>query len=604
MLGAFHRARSFESAVLINRLIPKYPSLLIIGIVIVAVGLFILLASRDALIAVWVNKFFDSETGDGLFKAAQQADQALGHTLSIWFFFGLSFIMLGIGFAIATIVQNLRITGANYLTAYSSAGVAGTPGEQPTEPWFGRWFPRLMFSGIAVMIFFFLLTLWWDANVLRLVDFQVDGRTSGALYYNSLMTDGVLGAIISSGQFLAMGLLIFGILTGLATIIWNLSYQSTALSVLTRRALGRGLEGVLPDLPRPHVPTTLLWAGGAGFALVAIGMPLGFIHAGFIGWELGRVFEGSTPEAAMRLAGAFERIVNPIIFMGLATLFFTIALLLLNIVRWLRDLREHFGETVAEASDGAVPVPVVEETLFVTKLVLPLAIFGILVMGFFFFTMTAVRELNFNNLITLQLADEPFQSALRFDRVIAPIIGATRFIGITSIMLAIGLALVTIVVNLRATALLLPTGFSTLITRAQGQQPEDEDLTVYEPMALAPWNLFFPLAVGVIVAISATLPVVILLAIFIHRRLGEMFAGLAGPGIVSDKFETAFWATNLFGASWQPWMLAGMGLILFAIGGFFSTIVGFVMARRLIITEGTEAISTAIAPASAEQEDQ
>ncbi len=38
-----------------------------------------------------------------------------------------------------------------------------------------------------------------------------------------------------------------------------------------------------------------------------------------------------------------------------------------------------------------------------------------------------------------------------------------------------------------------------------------------------------------------------------------------------------------------------MGLILFAIGRFFSTVVGFVVARRVIITEGTNAISAAIA---------
>jgi len=84
----FRSSRSIEGDVLINRLIPKYPTFMIIGIFIVAVGLFMLLASRDALIAVWINKFFDGETGDGLFKAAQQADQALGHTLSIWFFLG------------------------------------------------------------------------------------------------------------------------------------------------------------------------------------------------------------------------------------------------------------------------------------------------------------------------------------------------------------------------------------------------------------------------------------------------------------------------------------------------------------------------------------
>ncbi len=82
-----------------------------------------------------------------------------------------------------------------------------------------------------------------------------------------------------------------------------------------------------------------------------------------------------------------------------------------------------------------------------------------------------------------------------------------------------------------------------------------------------------------------------------------MFAGLAGPGVVSDKFETAFWATNLLGASWQPWMLAGMGLILFAIRRFFSTIVGFVVARRVIITEGTDAISTAISTGRTEPEE-
>ncbi len=119
---------------MINRLIPKYPTFLIIGIVIVAVGLFMLLASRDALIAVWVDKFFDGETGDGLFKAAQQADQALGHTLTIWFFLGMSFIMLGIGFAIATIVRNLRATGASILPSTWGPVPSCWPGSA-AAPW-------------------------------------------------------------------------------------------------------------------------------------------------------------------------------------------------------------------------------------------------------------------------------------------------------------------------------------------------------------------------------------------------------------------------------------------------------------------------------------
>ena len=40
---------------MIERLIPKYPTFLVIGLVIVAVGLFVLLVGRDVLISVWVD---------------------------------------------------------------------------------------------------------------------------------------------------------------------------------------------------------------------------------------------------------------------------------------------------------------------------------------------------------------------------------------------------------------------------------------------------------------------------------------------------------------------------------------------------------------------
>ena len=340
---------------MIERLIPKYPAFMVIGMVIVAVGLFVMLVSRDVVIALWVDKFFGGESAGDLSNTARTADLALAHTQSIWMFLGLSFIMLGIGFAIATIVQNLRVTGARYRAAYYSAGVAGTPEVFPAEPWFGRWFTSLIFAGIAVMVFFFLVTVWWAINAIGL-EFNPDGSISGASNHAYLMIEQVLGVIIFSGKFLAMGLLIFGILTGLGSIIWNLSYQAVGLPMLTRRALGRGLDDVPPLRPQPQVPTALLSVGGAAFTIIAVSMVLGVIHAGLVGWQFGRIFEGTIPETVTRYAGAFERIVNPLIFMGLAALFFTIALLLLNIIRWLRDLRLHFGEAVAEASDGAVPV--------------------------------------------------------------------------------------------------------------------------------------------------------------------------------------------------------------------------------------------------------
>ena len=75
---------------MIERLIPKYLTFLIIGLAIVVSGFFILVAGREVLISIWVDKLFDGESDTGLFKAAQTAEQAIGHTLTVWFFFGLT----------------------------------------------------------------------------------------------------------------------------------------------------------------------------------------------------------------------------------------------------------------------------------------------------------------------------------------------------------------------------------------------------------------------------------------------------------------------------------------------------------------------------------
>lgn len=583
---------------MIERLIPHYPAFLVTGLVIVASGLFLLMAGQDALIAVWVNKFFNGESEQSLFKAAQTAEKVIDHTLTVWFFLGLSFIKLGIGFAIATIVRNLRATGRLSLDAFSSAGLPEAESSRWDEPWFGRYFTRFLISGILLVGFFFLLTLWWDANLILLKSAEFGGRTAGAAYNTYIMTERVLSAVIGGGKFLGEGLLIFGILTGLATIVWNLSFQAHALPELTRRALRLDGTNQGAELPRPYLAGTLVKLGIAGLVVVSLATPLAFIRAGFIGWALGRQFQGSVSETAIRLEGVFSRTIDPVTTMGLGILFFTIAFLLLSIIHWLREQRRGFGEAVADLSHGAVSRPVVEPPLWPTRLVSPLAVFGIFVVGFFLFTMTGVHSLNFNTVLSFQFAgatdNQLYQSALRLDRVLGPIITSTRMIGIASIFLAIGLALVTIVINLRATALLLPAGFSKLIVVARGERPEADDLTVYQPMDLAPWNLFWPLLLGALVVVSGALPIGILQGWSIHRMLGEQFAGAGTLGATSDLFESAFLATNLLDASLVPWMLFGMGIILFSVGRFFSTIVGFVEARRMVTAEGTEAIAEAL----------
>ena len=82
--------------------------------------------------------------------------------------------------------------------------------------------------------------------------------------------------------------------------------------------------------------------------------------------------------------------------------------------------------------------------------------------------------------------------------------------------------------------------------------------------------------------------------------LGEQFTGAGTLGATSDLFESAFLAANLFDASLVPWMLFGMGIILFSVGRFFSTIVGFVEARRMVTAEGTEAIAEALGSSQTE----
>ena len=82
--------------------------------------------------------------------------------------------------------------------------------------------------------------------------------------------------------------------------------------------------------------------------------------------------------------------------------------------------------------------------------------------------------------------------------------------------------------------------------------------------------------------------------------LGEQFAGAGVAGATSDLFESSFLASNLFGASLTPWMLFGMGIILFSVARFFTTIVGFVEARRMVMVEGNQAIADAVASPTAE----
>ena len=365
---------------MIDRLMPKYALFLIVGFIITGTSLLLFTAGRDALIVVWANKLFDGDTGT-TFKAAQTADKVIGHTLTVLLFVGLSFIKLGIGLAIATIVRNLRATGQATLDTYSAAGVVEAETSAFTEPWFGRYFTRFLVGGMGVVLFFFVVALWWDANLVFLKRAEFAGQTTGAAYETYLMTERILDPVIGAGKFVGEALLILGIAMGLATMIANLSFQSRSLPALTRRAIGTGEAGGAYGPARPIVPDALVKLGIAGAVIMAVALPLAFVRAGFIGWALNRQFDGLVSPLALRVEGILGRTIDPLINLGLGMLFFTIAFLLLAIMGWLREQRQGFGMAVADLSDGAIPRPSVETSLWPQRLVAPLAIFGMFITG-------------------------------------------------------------------------------------------------------------------------------------------------------------------------------------------------------------------------------
>ena len=339
-------------------------------------------------------------------------------------------------------------------------------------------FTKFLFAGI-VILGFFLLTLWWDVNIVFLKNAEFDGRTTRFAYEAYLMIERVLWAVIFGCKFLGEAFLIFGILTGLATIIWNLSRQARNLPERARRALHRENPNPGAPLAGPVVPSALLKLGTLWFAVLALAFPLALARSVFIGWALGRQFKGGISETALRLGGLLSRTIDPLTNFGLGILFFAISLLLLVIIRWLGEQRRNYENLSAEVSGRAIAQTVNEPQLWPARLVAPFAIFGIVVVGFFFFTITEVRDFNFNTLLSFQFSGDTvsgaYQSALRLDQILGPVITAVRFIGIASMFMAIGLGLVAIVINLRATALALPQAFSKLIGAASGEPPDDED---------------------------------------------------------------------------------------------------------------------------------
>ncbi len=333
-----------------------------------------------------------------------------------------------------------------------------------------------------------------------------------------------------------VALLIGGIAFGLATIVLNLGTQVTLLPKRLSKLVKKNKEvedlKLQEMLPRWNIGLTVL-----GMIFSASGFfPFAIIRASYYGSI------GSTEPVP------FALIWDTVIFVGIAIMLFSISFWLLKIISWLRAQRSELGKTVSELS-GEKVVPI-ENELKISKIVPRLAYSGLIWMLIFFFVLALINS--------------------QIPSVMGQLIKPGRAISLAILFTGIGLALLIIVINLKLTAFMLPESFSKIVTVIKGEKIDHNvnAITMSKSLKLAPMKLFWGMIVGALITLSGTLPFAIL----------RMINTTQGNIQIADTFE------HIIG----PWVSTGVGLIFLMIGLFFSTIVGFVNARKAIITEGVE----------------
>jgi len=486
---------------MMDGLVKRYRAILTVGMLLVVVSFFVGL--WRVLNQVTIEELAGlGDTTSAAYLSVAAIESVLHAYAEIVPLFGLGILKLGIGFAIVTIVVNLRSTGENARASLAKINLR-PPDTKP--PLFARIFARLLVLGILIEAVAVLITVGWMAAEVAIID-------TGLAHFFEIFAEPLEG--------LGVAFLIGGIALGLATIVLNLSTQALILpGRLVQIATGKESE---PANVEALFPKRTLMLTYLGMIITASGLiPLAFIRL-------------------------FVTIPTPTwenwMFVGIGTMLFSIAYWLLTIIKWLREQRINLSKAVADSA--GIDVPEIEPRLSITWFVPILAIIGFLWMISF-----AVLGLLFSAGLV-----GPY----------GPLVRPGKAIGMATIFLGIGLALMTIVVNLRLTAFMLPGAFSKIVSAIKGEKVEGAPgFPVDNPLSLAPKKLFGGIILGAIIAAMGTFPLA--------------WIRIANP----DLFLIA---ERMIGTT----VALGVGIIFFAIGLFFGTIVTFVSGRRIMISEGVE----------------
>ncbi len=555
-----------------RKMFERYPMFFAIGLAIIAISLLLMgwrqLNEQARLAEIFAGRGPSSPSPT--YVAAAQLEQALHHIIEQLIFVGLAFLKLAIGFSIAVIVLHLKETGLRGIGAFHKAGVVSSPPPM-AEPWFTK-FPKLLLAGFSVVVFFFLLSFVWVYNEYVPLGDQLTTRMT-------------LEAIIKPGKMIGTALLLLGIGSGLATIVYNLRMQAHALPRLSVAAARRkkvSLAELMPPGAFPRKPFVPLFLG---FAIVITAyVPV----AALLAWN--RYANLSSAGWSSVGAESFEVIlehwIESYVVAGVAILLLGIGSWLLAILRNLRAQREQFMAALADLSGTkAGPTASPPRSIITVRALLGIGL-GIVLLSLGF-TVVWIGA-------GLQAVQTGAPSAVLADHVWEAFVKPFKFAGLAFIFLGIGVALSLIVVNLQMISMVLPGVFARFGDAARGRSPKPLDQPAVRPMDLFPKRLFMGILAGFAVVVTATVPLAW------PWRIGT-FPVFLGANLGSDvAAQAAFSLERVLEHLILPYKLTGLAIIFYSIGRYFTTIIGFVRARKAIVTEGVESVAAYVnaSPAS------
>ncbi len=560
-----------------------------------------LAAVRDVNEITLTNLIVTGVSSGYIYQRAITTETLISHSTEQSLLLAMSFFKLAIGGYIYTIVRNLEKTSVR---ARSRLALDAKPLRQP---FFRKLFPRLLVLGTDVQfINVGIIMVLWDLNALNLLNLQFLGQTTGQAYQQAATIEQFIGTLVNPVEMLGATFMLTGIPLGLATILYNLRMQLRMLPTLLGSYITDELKIPLPNfslggsedaspetLSKGLIPRKTLAITMLGLAIGTSGLlvttPIRTVN--FFGF-ISQQFAGQTSSTGYLSSVLLEKLAavtdEQWLFIGLGLVVFSINVWLGHIIRALEGTREAFSKFLT-SSTGTQITPV-EKRLWPTRVAIPLAVVG-LAAYFVNFALGLVADSAILTQASLVPASSSpgFQQAVITQGVALILARNIKFLGFGFLLAGVGFSLVSIIINLRLTALTLLNVSPRVISfcSSNGKKPDKPDsVTLPASMSLAPWRLFAVVAVGIAIGILVFFPFAFFDAFsFIRYQTLGLAGQTSSPDYASALFSERVWEHTLL-----PLKLTGLGIMLFGVGRSFGVIVGFVKARMAVITEFADSI--------------